>query len=97
MHPLPVDRPPPLAGAKARTMGLENVLPVTAGTATRAATVFLFSVPKADKFFSAAMANQAVWLPAAEMVPPLVTALVAAKNLALATRRVREWFATIFT
>lgn len=89
MYPLPIDASFPLAGSKARMMGLGNAFPIAAEPIAFPAAELLFPVPEADEFFSAAITNQTVWLPAAEMVPPLVTASVAAKNLACATRGVR--------
>lgn len=79
----------PLAGSRTRRMVLGSVSPIAAKAVTLPAAELLFLVPEADEFFSAAIANQTVWLPATEMVPPLVTAPVAAKNLASATRGVR--------
>lgn len=69
--------------------------PITAGPAALPAAVFLFLVPEADELPAAAVAGQAVWLPAAVMVPPLVTALATAENLFLGMGRLLQGFSAV--
>lgn len=68
-------------------VGLENALPAAVVAVTLLTAELFFAVAEADKFFSTVIAGQTVWFPATEMVPPLVTALVAAKKSASVTRR----------
>lgn len=77
----------PLAGSRTRRMVLGSVSPIAAKAVTLPAAELLFAIAETDEFSSTVIAGQAVWCSAAELVPPLVTALVAAKSPASVTRR----------
>lgn len=87
----------PLAGAKARTMGSGNALPVAAEPAAFPTAELFLAVAKADESLAAVMTAQTVGLSATGLVPPYSATMSGTEGLWLFAWDPHQRLPTIFT